>query len=423
MSWKDLNLAYKFSIGFGSVILLLIVLGFFSVFGIGTIVHDSEEVIEGNKLRGDFVQKIVDHLNWANDVNSLLTDKNINTLDVQTDPHKCGFGKWYYSEARNEAEKLVPSIAPMLAEIEDSHNKLHKSAISIKDKYQPVDPELGSFLREKELDHLSWMNEVLKELMNPLVERISVQANPHKCGLGKWLYSAEVQKQSREDPEFGNLVNAILIPHADLHESIGGMNELLARGDREGAQDYYSINVERAAKATLADIDTLIHWHDGKLKSLEEALNIYATQTVPALTKVQAVLNEVRATVASHIMTDGQMLSEAENTKELVIILSVVAAIAGIFMAWLIASGILDPLRKGVHFVEQVSTGDLTATVDLNRKDELGQLAEGMRNMVGNLMDVVTNVNSATENVASGSEELSSSAESLSQGATEQAAA
>ena len=422
MSWKDLNLAYKFSVGFGSVIVLLVVLGICSVFGIGGIVQDAGEVIEGNKLRGDFVQKIVDHLNWANKVNSLLTDKNINTLDVQTDPHKCGFGKWYYSDARDKAEELVPSIGPMLVGIEDAHDKLHGSAVSIKDKYQPVDPELGSFLREKELDHLNWMNKVLKELMNPLVEKISVQGNPHKCGLGKWLYSAEVKKHSREDPEFGRLVNAILTPHAELHETVEGLNKLLAGGDREEAQDYYSIHAEKAAEKTLAEMDALIKWHNGKLKSLAEALEIYATQTVPALTKVQTVLDEVRATVANNIMTDEQMLEQAEQTKGLIIILSVVAAIAGIFMAWLIAGGILGPLRKSVHFVEQVSTGDLSATVDMHRKDELGKLADGMRNMVGNLKDVVTSVNSATENVASGSEELSASAESLSQGATEQAA-
>ncbi len=423
MSWKDLNLAYKFSIGFGSVIVLLVVLGTCSVFGIGEIVHDAEEVIEGNKLRGDFVQKIVDHLNWANEVNSLLTDKNINTLDVQTDSHKCGFGKWYYSNARTEAEKLVPSIRPMLAEIEDAHDKLHQSAVTIKDKYKPVDPELGSFLREKELDHLNWMNTVLKELMNPLVEKISVQADSHKCDLGKWLYSSEVMKHSREDPEFGRLVSAILKPHAELHATVVEINKLLANGEREEAQNYYSIHVEKAAAATLSEISKLIEWHDGKLESLDDALNIYATQTVPALTKVQTILNEVRATVADNIMTDQEMLTQAEYTKGVIIILSVVASIAGILMAWLIASGILGPLRMGVHFVEQVSSGDLSATVDLHRKDELGQLADGMRNMVDSLKDVVSNVNSATENVASGSEELSASAESLSQGATEQAAA
>ncbi len=60
-------------------------------------------------------RKIVDHLNWANEVNRLLTDKDVHEIDVQADPHKCGFGKWYYSEDRKKAEELVPEIKPLLA--------------------------------------------------------------------------------------------------------------------------------------------------------------------------------------------------------------------------------------------------------------------------------------------------------------------
>lgn len=105
MSWRDLRLAYKFAFGFGSVLALLVLLGGWSIMGIGNIVKNADEVIAGNKLRGDFVQKIVDHLNWANQVNTLLTDKNVHTLDVQTDAHKCGFGEWYYSDARKKPKR------------------------------------------------------------------------------------------------------------------------------------------------------------------------------------------------------------------------------------------------------------------------------------------------------------------------------
>jgi methyl-accepting chemotaxis protein len=265
MSWKDLRLAYKFSVGFGSVLLLMILLGGWSISGIGNIVGDADEVIAGNKLRGDFVQKIVDHLNWANEVNKLLTDKSVNSIDVQTDPHKCGFGKWYYSEDRKEAERLVPAIRPLLAKIESHHNKLHKSAIEIEEKYEPVDPELGSFLREKKLDHLSWMIAALKQLMDPQSTRISVQGDPRLCGLGKWLYSADVKKLSAEDPEFGALVDKIFEPHTRLHDTVRELNAYLERGDRDGAQQYFSDHVEKYAEETLARIDALIDWHGHKL--------------------------------------------------------------------------------------------------------------------------------------------------------------
>ncbi|WP_419781502.1 methyl-accepting chemotaxis protein [Maridesulfovibrio sp.] len=422
MSWKDLRLAYKFTVGFGSVLLLLVLLGGWSIKGIGTIVFDADEVIVGNKLRGDFVQKIVDHLNWANEVNKLLTDKDVHEIDVQTDPHKCGFGKWYYSEERKEAELLVPEIKPLLAKIESHHNKLHKSAIAIQEKYENVDPGLGSFLREKKADHLNWMIAVLKQLMDPKTTKISVQADPHKCGLGKWLYSAKIKAMARQHEEFGALLDKIYAPHTRLHETVQALDAYLGRGDRAGAQQYFSDHVEKYALETLGHIDSLINWHEEELKILAEATNIYATVTVPALTAVQGLLTEVRQTVADNIMTDQEMLDAASKTRQVIIIVSVVALLIGILMAWVIAQGILGPLNKGLEFVSKVSDGDLSADVELERKDELGKLAGGMRSMVHRLRNVVGDVNNASDSVASGSEELSASAESLSQGATEQAA-
>ncbi|NDV24058.1 methyl-accepting chemotaxis protein [Desulfovibrio sp. JC022] len=422
MSWKDLRLAYKFAVGFGAVLLLLVLLGGWSISGIGTIVFDAEEVIAGNKLRGDFVQKIVDHLNWANEVNRLLTDKDVHEIDVQTDPHKCGFGKWYYSEERKKAEELVPEIKPLLAKIESHHNKLHKSAIAIEEKYEDVDPTMGSFLREKKADHLNWMIAVLKQLMNPESRSITVQANPHKCGLGKWLYSAKVKDMAKQHPEFGELLAKVYKPHTKLHETVQVLNEYLARGDRVGAQRYFSEHVEKFALETLGRIDALIDWHEGELKILAEATNIYATVTAPALVAVQDILTEVRGVVAENIMTDQEMLDAAAATRQGIVVVSAVALIIGILMAWIIAKGILGPLNKGLDFVAEVSDGDLSADVDLQRKDELGKLADGMRNMVHRLRNVVGDVNNASDSVASGSEELSASAESLSQGATEQAA-
>ncbi len=422
MNWKDLKLAGKFSVGFGSVLLLLAVLGIWAVTGIGSIVDNAEEVIAGNKLRGDFVQKIVDHLNWAGKVNKLLTDSNVNSLNVQSDPHKCGFGKWYYSDKRAEAEKLVPEIAPLLDSIEDPHNRLHQSALDIREKYEPVDPKLGSFLREKELDHLKWMAVVMDALMHG-EKSVHVEDSPRLCGFGKWLYSDQTRRKMENDPEFDRLVQAIFEPHKLLHESVKAINEMLASGDYEGAKNYFMDKTEKYAEETLSRIDALISWHDKKMDSLQEAVNIYATVTVPALEKVQDTLGKIRQTVAANIMTDEVMVAEAQRTRTVIIAVSIAAILLGLLMATIIARGILIPLQKGLEFVHKVSAGDLTANVSLKRKDELGKLAQGMRDMVSRLRGVVSDVNFASESIASGSEELSATSENLSQGATEQAAA
>lgn len=99
----------------------------------------------------------------------------------------------------------------------------------------------------------------------------------------------------------------------------------------------------------------------------------------------------------------------------------VLAAIVG-GIAFMVAQAIANPLIRGVVFATHISEGDLTATIDIQQEDELGQLADALRNMVRKLASVVGDVTNASEQVASGSNELSDAAQKMAQGATEQAA-
>jgi methyl-accepting chemotaxis protein len=111
------------------------------------------------------------------------------------------------------------------------------------------------------------------------------------------------------------------------------------------------------------------------------------------------------------------------DTASLVMVVGLAAAVLlGIVLAVFLTKAITGPVMKGVAFARELAQGDLTQTIDVRQSDEIGILAEALRNMKDRLTGVVTDVQEATENVASGSEELSASAESLSQGATEQAA-
>ncbi|WP_442604685.1 methyl-accepting chemotaxis protein [Pseudodesulfovibrio karagichevae] len=422
MGWKDCKLCFKFAIGFGSILLLLMVLGGWALFGINGIVRNAKEVITGNKLRGNFTQKVVDHLKWSEKVNELLTNTNVNELHVQTDPHKCAFGKWFYSDARLEAEKLVPGLKPLMAEIENYHNTLHESAVEIAKKYAPADVELGSFLRDKKLDHLRWMGTVKDALINPASTSTGVQTDPHKCAFGKWLYSEDTTKRMKDDPEFGALVQKIFEPHRSLHESAAEIDTELASGNRAKAQEWYRDITAPLGEETLTAIDGVLGLNDARIKGYDEAKAIYAGVTVPALNKVQELLNKSMELISANIMTDEEMLQKAASTRMGVMVFGIVSVFLGVFLAWIIARGIVGPLRKGMEFAHIVSTGDLTATVDLHQNDEVGQLAAALTGMADRLNKVVADVNAATDSVSAGSEELSASAQSLSQSVVEQSA-
>ena len=201
------------------------------------------------------------------------------------------------------------------------------------------------------------------------------------------------------------------------------IDRLLQVGNRDEAREWFKDVTTDLAEETLSIIDSILALNDARQKGFDEAKDIYAHKTVPALVQVQGVLNKSNELISSNIMTDQAMLAAADHTGVGVMIFSGVAILVGIFLAWIIARGIIGPLHKGMDFAQIVSTGDLTASVDLDQKDEVGQLAVSLSTMADRLNGVVADVNSATDSVSAGSEELSASAQSLSQSVVEQAAA
>ena len=120
-------------------------------------------------------------------------------------------------------------------------------------------------------------------------------------------------------------------------------------------------------------------------------------------------------------------INEAEVTapmRELaysILIAGIVIAAIVALSAYFVASMISRPMVKGVSFAQTVARGDLTADMDIEQGDEVGMLADSLRDMVQRLKEVVREISAAGQNVSSGSQQMSSSAEQMSQGATEQA--
>lgn len=115
-------------------------------------------------------------------------------------------------------------------------------------------------------------------------------------------------------------------------------------------------------------------------------------------------------------------LLEFLNSLRLSIIISVVVAIAFFMLVVTIVSrNIARALNKGVDFASRVASGDLTATIELEQKDEVGKLADALNKMVLTVRNVVESVNLSADNIASASRQVSSGSQQLSQGANEQA--
>lgn len=115
-------------------------------------------------------------------------------------------------------------------------------------------------------------------------------------------------------------------------------------------------------------------------------------------------------------------LLEFLSSLRISIIISVVLAILFfMIIVTYISKNITKALNKGVDFASKVAGGDLTATIELDQKDEVGMLAKALNKMVIQLRNIVESVNLSADNIASASQQVSSGSQQLSQGANEQA--
>lgn len=430
MMWKNISLGKKFVIGFGSVLLLLMIVGGWSIRGIGGIVGNAKQVILGNTLRGEMVNRELDHLNWAKQVNALLTDASVQELSVQTNPRECKFGKWYYSDERRGAEQAIPALKELFAQIEEPHNHLHESAVEIGNVFRQPHPGLSLTLANRKLDHVNWVRRVSEALAREVggssrqpgeAFSLGVQTDPTKCAFGKFLASEETHQLRNSFPELDRALSACEAPHRQLHALATEIEQLVTDNKTAEALQLYEKDVTQTLEAVKLHFDEAIAAESALTDGAEQANQIYSTQTKAALQSVQSLLQKVRETTEENVISDQEMLDAASSTRFAVISISLVALFLGLFMAYVMARGLICPMKKGVEFAQCVAGGDLTQQLDICQRDEIGDLAAALNHMSVKLGDVMSGINESAIQVASSSEELSASAQNLSSGATEQA--
>lgn len=199
----------------------------------------------------------------------------------------------------------------------------------------------------------------------------------------------------------------------------------------------------RAARAGLNSLSDALSDHEllGLAANSRDALEKYAdafTKTVAAsTTRDQAIQQKLRPighgivknaeamlqdiTAAQHSASDLAK-TEVARTKQRLIILTILASVLGLALAYLITRGIIRPLRRTHALVGEMiqgierGEGDLSVRFPVHGRDEIGQLTENCNTLVATLYKVIRRIAGATTQVATAAEELSAVTHQTSQG-------
>jgi methyl-accepting chemotaxis protein len=217
----------------------------------------------------------------------------------------------------------------------------------------------------------------------------------------------------------------------------------------------------------IEELDAIAQARRRYYTALEEILADYRTLdelNVERNDAGQNVLDEAQSVAAAGIGNSQDLSSAAVNRVNTSVITIAVglalAVVIAIILAVFLTISIVKALTKGVRFAEEIALGDLQVNLDINQRDEIGTLADALKNMqkalqykaevieriaqkdltvdvekssekdgLGasliemkeSLTDILKQVNFAVDQVASGSDQVSQASQNLSQGATEQA--
>jgi methyl-accepting chemotaxis protein len=314
-----------------------------------------------------------------------------------------------------EEAALWRDIQSSIANLATTNNKV----LGLNDHLVQLDimkpDDLMGKLQQFRGDHYSLMTNVGKLLATG--ENFEGGTDHHGCNYGQWSGGL-----TTTNPKMKSVLETVYPVHQSFHQTIAEIKELAAAGRNEEALDLYKKLLPTATEVFKHFGDMRGQAQEAQ-KTFQEMGQLLMVESRADQAKLdQTMLQAVNLTTrnsAQAATAAGQAATQAITVTSVGVVLGVIIALT---LGIVLTRSITGPVYKGVDFAKKIAQGDLTAEVDVHQKDELGILAQALRDMVAKLREIVGEVQSASDNVASGSEELSASSEQLSQGATEQAA-
>ncbi|CAM3313794.1 methyl-accepting chemotaxis protein [Pseudomonas floridensis] len=111
---------------------------------------------------------------------------------------------------------------------------------------------------------------------------------------------------------------------------------------------------------------------------------------------------------------------ESAQARKMQIGCTLLAMILGIIAAVIITRQITRPLQETMAVVDRIASGDLSQTMVVTRRDELGVLQQGIQRMGTTLRELIGGIRDSVVQIASAAEELSAVTEQTSAGVNSQ---
>ena len=419
---KNMRMGLKMALGFGSLIVLLLVVGGISVLNLLQIRADSV------RLRDLYVEEV--------SIATGLERQSLLTMYAMR-----GYGLSFNEAMYSDARESLAGVQEWLAEAEAlaaRYDELEVLAANVETgqsqtaTYDGLMQETNALINEIESDRITndaaaarfvesyttFLASQNRQLDAEIDRGASLDAlDQRQDKISNVIEIIEIGNQARVSNFKGQLTSDVELLRETVRE-LGTIPAIIA--------EVRAVTVLEEDLADLAALEAAVQDYTAAVAETAENYDSLIGLAAQRETAAEAVLASAQSIADAGIRNIQEITDETTGMVETAVVSVAIGVVVALLLAIVIAAAITraitSALSKGVAFATEMSKGNLDAELDIDQKDEIGNLAKALQAMAGKLRSIVMDIRGATENVASGSEQLSQSAQQMSEGATEQAA-
>ena len=189
------------------------------------------------------------------------------------------------------------------------------------------------------------------------------------------------------------LIEDIPAYHNPFHTDINRMRQLVLAGNTAEADRIFERNIKPNAEkvfelfhAMEAEADRVSGLYDAMS---QEAMTTAVQLQNTAITMLEELVH-INDTAGEVAVADA--VRAGARAQAVGLIGMIVGVILALFLGITLTLGITKPVALGVNFAARMADGDMTGDLAVHQKDEIGILADALRNMQEKLIDVIATV-------------------------------
>lgn len=419
--FKNLNLKAKLLLGFSIILVIMIAVTLTAVIGMSQAASSSQDTVNEHLPQLKYASQIAElskdtqfavQTYTSTEQTSYLEIAKNNIETITEDFTKLR----KIDEGEDEDQRKLAAISQrgiqtmeqyssILSDTENIISELDKNRVAIQEQATEFNAKtneiLNTFTSELMMEIES--GDVIVELLGESIDRISVVSGIISKGRGVFTKTWKGIAEKNTD--------AVVEANGDFAEILTDLQKAQA-----STMDFYVRGLVDEVITTCESYQTASKQVTKNWKDLETHLIELSEIGEQLAEMTHSFSNQSMNRVTSDTNANQKLLSQSRN---IVVILTVVAVILGVVIAFYITLSMTKPMAEIVEIVEAIAEGDLTRVSKITSKDEMGKLGQSLNVSLKKLREVLSDTLDSSNILAQSAIQMNDTSSNMLEQATE----